>query len=190
MPSAAQVAPSAPRPVLHAVRVEEGPAIDGRLDNEVWSRAPVGGPLYDSDKRPGQPMIERTEFRVLYDQHNLYIGVWCFDSNPEGIVGRVMQHEGNVSDDDYFYVMLDTFHDRRNGYLFLVNPVGGRMESLVTENIVVNRDWDGIWQAKLRGGWAATAWASWMLSWASTMAWASGTRSSAGFRAKSSSSRA
>ncbi len=135
------------RPSIQAVRVVHGPAIDGRLDDAVWACAPVGGPLYESYQHPGQFMTERTEFRVLYDDKNLYIGVWCFDSDPAGILAREMEHDGRVSD-DYCYVLLDTFHDRRNGYLFTVEPLGARSESLVTDNTVVNRNWDGLWWAR------------------------------------------
>ena len=135
------------RPSIQAVRVEHGPVIDGRLDDAVWALAPTGGPLYEAYQHPGRRMTERTEFRVLYDDKNLYIGVWCFDSEPSGIIAREMEHDGRIAD-DYCYVLLDTFHDRRNGYLFTIEPLGARSESLVTENTVVNRNWDGLWWAR------------------------------------------
>ncbi|MBM3884078.1 MAG: carbohydrate binding family 9 domain-containing protein, partial [Verrucomicrobia bacterium] len=135
------------RPSVAAVRVAEGPVVDGRLDDAVWDLAPVGGPLHEAYQQPGQLMSERTEFRVLYDEKNLYLGIWCFDTEPERIIAREMEHDGNITD-DYCYVLLDTFLDRRNGYLFTVEPLGARSESLITANTVVNRDWDGLWWAR------------------------------------------
>ncbi len=148
-PSDSQPTP-APLPlgIAAAVRVESGPVIDGKLDDEVWQKAPVGGPLTQYEPRPGEPMSQRTEFRILYDDRRLYVGVWCFDTEPDKIVGRVMEREGAIWGDDYFLFVLDTFHDQRNGYVFFVNANGARRDGLISDNINENHDWDGIWTAR------------------------------------------
>ncbi|MCB1237606.1 MAG: carbohydrate binding family 9 domain-containing protein [Verrucomicrobiae bacterium] len=136
------------RPSLAAVKVEQGPVIDGKLDDPVWARAPAGGPLTQYEPRQRVPATERTEFRVLYDERNLYLGVWCHDSEPEKIIARLMERESSLWLDDNVIFVLDTFHDRRNGYVFFVNPNGARRDGLVIDNVTENHDWDGDWTAR------------------------------------------
>jgi hypothetical protein len=136
------------KPSLRAIRIETGPEIDGRLDETLWKDAPAAGPLWQYDPLPGIEMTERTEFRIVYDDQNLYIGVWCFDSEPDKINARVMQRDNSsIYSDDYLYMAIDTFHDQRNGYIFVVNPNGARYDQIVSNNIFLNSNWDGVWRA-------------------------------------------
>ncbi|MGQ9589148.1 MAG: DUF5916 domain-containing protein [Planctomycetota bacterium] len=132
---------------LAAVRVEKGPAIDGRLDDDVWSLAPDGGPLVQTEPDTGAEPSQRTAFRVLYDDDYLYVGFWCYDSEPEKIVATEMARDGRFSADDFVMIALDTFFDRRNGYDFRVNPNGARGDALITNNVSRNESWDAIWLA-------------------------------------------
>lgn len=132
---------------ITAVRVEKGPRVDGRLDDRVWELAPDGGPLVQADPHEGAEPTERTSFRILYDDEALYVGFWCHDSEPERIVAVEMARDGRLSADDYVAFVIDTFHDRRNGYQFRVNPNGARADSLISDNVNLNDNWDGIWQA-------------------------------------------
>ena len=68
------------RPTVEAVRVEKGPTIDGHLDDDAWRQAKPAGEFLE--KSPGEniPHAQRTEFRGVYDDDALYIGVWCFDT--------------------------------------------------------------------------------------------------------------
>ena len=76
--------------------------------------------------------------RVLYDKENLYLGVIAYDSNPDGILATELRRDalsggfgsggvggggggGRGGSDDTFTVLLDTFHDGRNAFVFRVN---------------------------------------------------------------------
>ena len=100
------------RPVLEAMRVEEGPKIDGRLDEPIWQRAPATLPLTQCLPKQGQPMTERTACRVLYSEDYLYIGIWCYDSNPSGIIARTMDRDGALYVDDYLIIVVDRLPSR------------------------------------------------------------------------------
>ncbi len=145
-------------PRLHAVRVAQPPLVDGRLDDAAWRDAPVAKGLGQYNPNVDQPMTEKTEFRVVYDDINLYVGVWCYDSEPERITARVMSRDGTLSADDHVVVIIDPFHDRRNGYYFQVNPNAARRDSLISDNNNLNDNWDGIWAAATsidQDGWKA-----------------------------------
>jgi hypothetical protein len=146
------------RPEVSAYRVDEPPKIDGHLEEEVWQNAPLVGPLLQYRPKPYTHMDQQTFFRVAYDDDNLYIAVWCWDNEPEKIAARIMRRDDSLSDDDTFIIALDTFHDKRNGYWFRVNPNGTRQDAIITNNVNINIQWDGIWDCKTQitpHGWMA-----------------------------------
>ncbi len=134
--------------VVEAIRVQKGPKIDGRLDDEVWKNIPNGGPLIQVTPLTGEEPTEETIFKICYDDENIYVGVLCYDSEPDKVLAREMALDGRVGSDDYVEMIFDTFHDRRNGYFFRANPLGGRYDALVTNNSNFNYSWDGVWTVK------------------------------------------
>lgn len=98
-----------PRPVAQATRVETALKLDGRLDEEAWSKAvPVTG-FMQHEPFEGRSPTERTEVRILFDAQALYIGARLYDSNPTGIVHGEMRRDAELKDQDAFVVMLDRF---------------------------------------------------------------------------------
>ena len=149
-------------PVQNAVRVEKGPELDGRLIDEAWSKAVPFTGFKQIFPSPDSEPSERTELRIIYDRDHLYIGVYCYDREPSRISGNSMAHDGSGASresptDDLVRVILDPFQDKRNAYLFVVNPHGARSEGLAFgEHFSLN--WDGIWNARSRiqeEGWSA-----------------------------------
>ena len=138
------------RPSVTALRVEQPPVIDGVLDEATWQAAPVAGDFVQQDPDDGEPITERTEFRVLYDEKALYIGVWCYDSEPDGIIARSMTRDDYPYEDDHIYIAIDSFLDYRNGYAFATNPNGCRWDGLIINNSYTGGSWDAIWKCKSR----------------------------------------
>ena len=57
---------------------------------------------------------------------------------------------------DTFGVLFDTFHDKRNGYIFYANAIGGLADSQVTDEGPPNVDWNTVWDVRtgdFDGGW-------------------------------------
>ena len=65
------------KPKLDAFRAESKPKIDAYFDDDIWQKAPAGGPLIQNVPSPGKPMDQQTEFRVAYDSRNVYVAIWC-----------------------------------------------------------------------------------------------------------------
>lgn len=156
---------------VRAVRVERGPAVDGRLDDAAWKAAVPFSAFRMADPVPGGEPSERTELRVVYDDGALYIGVRCRDGEPGRIAAHSMAHDGSGGNeghgwggnggggdnDDVVRVLLDPFRDRRTAYFFSVNPRGARSEGLAAGG-EGSLNWDGIWDAAAgidEGGWSA-----------------------------------
>jgi Domain of unknown function (DUF5916)/Carbohydrate family 9 binding domain-like len=155
---------------IPAVRVDQSPKIDGVLDDPVWQRASLINEFVQQEPREGAAATERTEVRVLYDSKSLLIGIRAFDALPSGIVATEMRRDSDrLLDEDNFQIIVDTFNDSRNGYMFVTTPLGAKLEQQISEegegniragsiNANVNRNWDGIWDVAARvtdEGWEA-----------------------------------
>jgi hypothetical protein len=144
---------------IAALEIDETVRVDGRLDEEVWSRAMHVSNFTQRELDIGSPATERTEVAILFDSDALYVGFWGFDSEPEKILANRMQRDFSWGSEDNFEVIFDTFNDDRNGYLFVTNPNGAKADALVKDNgSTMNRDWDGVWDVKTQrtsAGWFA-----------------------------------
>lgn len=130
---------------VRIVRSAQSPVIDGRLDDAVWAQAAVINHFSQAEPKPGAPPSQRTQARLLYDSKFLYIGVRAFDTDPAAIVAKQMLFDASMRSDDRVNIVLDTFHDRRNGYFFQLNPLGTRGDALLENNTRFERQWNGIW---------------------------------------------
>ncbi len=135
--------------VALGLQVEELIELDGILDEPVWKRAVPAADFRQQDPDNGQPATEPTEVRIVYDKDTLYMGVTCFDSEPDKWLGFQRGRDGGLGSDDRFQWTIDTFLDGRTGYFFEMNPSGLMADALqgAANN---NRQWDGIWNARAR----------------------------------------
>ncbi len=139
------------RRVLVAERLREGETVvlDGRLDEPFWERAVPATDFIMQEPTVGGVPTERTEVRILYDRDNLYMGVTNFDSEPDRLLGNTMRRDEFLSADDRFMWTIDTFLDQRSGYFFEMNPSGLMADATFSGTGQQNRDWDGIWDARV-----------------------------------------
>jgi hypothetical protein len=132
---------------MAATHTNVAPILDGRLDEAVWEAATPATEFVQIEPVLGAAPSEATEVRVLYDADNLYIGARLYDHDPAHIVRNVMVRQPRLFGEDRLHVILDTFHDRRNGYYFEVNPNGLRADALIENNSTLIESWDGLWDA-------------------------------------------
>ncbi len=129
---------------------DERVVLDGILDEPVWTRAKHGGEFIQQDPVLGAAPTERTEVRVVFSQDHLYIGVICFDSEPDKLQGNTSKRDEFLSADDRFMWTMDTFLNQQTGYFFEMNPAGLMADALMGPGGTNNREWDGIWNARVR----------------------------------------
>ena len=145
--------------MLPAVRAAGPIRIDGALDESEWAGAPTARGFIQSDPREGEPATEDTDVRVLYDADNLYFGVFAHDREPYNILTSELTKDFNRESGDDFEIILDTFHDERNGYMFATNAHGAKWDAqTINEGREVNENWDALWDVKTRiteAGWYA-----------------------------------
>ena len=134
-------------PSLPAVRVATAPILDGRLDDVAWQRAEVIGNFRQRDPDQGAPGTEGTTVRVVFDDTALYIGAHLADSEPERILANELVRDSEFDSDDTFSVVLDTYHDHRNAFMFRVNPNGAMFDGVVRNEADPDSNWDEQWYA-------------------------------------------
>jgi hypothetical protein len=135
--------------IVTAVRITERITLDGRLDEPVWQQVAPADDFFQKLPRNGAPATERTEARFAYDDDNLYIGVTCFDSDPGKLLIRDLREDFDFGTTDLVQIFLDSVHDRRSGFTFVVNPAGAKRDTQISVNGGGNQDWDGVWDAKV-----------------------------------------
>lgn len=145
-------APSSPAEVreVRALRVDGPPHIDGELSEAVWSRAPAATDFYRVQQTRGAPARLRTEAYILYDEVAIYIGFRCWEPDMGGLRETLTRRDTRVWGDDAVEVVLDTYHDRRNAYIFGVNTLGTQMDQRVSNESAFNMAWDASWKAQVR----------------------------------------
>ena len=159
---AAGTPPAASGQTVRAVRTDRPPTIDAVLDEPFWQAIE---PVTDFRQRvpvDGAPSSERTELRVAFDDNNLYFAISAYDSDPSGIRRSILHREGRIDQDDNIRIGLDTYHDRRNAYIFEINPFGTQGDALISDEDMTLSDWwwEGVYESEGRitdEGWVAEA---------------------------------
>ena len=144
---------------LYVEKVLNSPVIDGELNDECWKELKIIKDFRQRRPNEGEPATEKTEVRICRNDKTLFIGVRCFDSQPEKIRAGVMQRDATVKGDDYFFVLIDPFGRSREGYYFRTNANGAKGEALINSDMSKPKmDWDTIWDVKSKIddlGWTA-----------------------------------
>jgi len=143
---------------VRAIKLTAPLTVDGRLDEEVYRREQPFGGLIQVVPRYGDPMTERSDVWITYDDRYIYLSCRCWDSAPpdQWIANELRRDTGGLRNNDHIGVMFDTFYDRRSGFAFYTNPLGARADYSVVDEGGSNTDWNPVWTSKtgrFDGGW-------------------------------------
>ena len=156
------------RPSAVISALETPPIIDGEVINDpLWQSISILGELTQTQPNSGQPATEKTEIRITYDATTFYLSVVCYDSNPEDLVVSDARRDADLDNTDAFLFIIDTYHDKQNGFVFGTNSIGVEYDAQVDNegqgNFNANRqqggmiggfnlNWDGSWVVKTQVG--------------------------------------
>ena len=141
---------------IEAVRSNSEIKIDGILSEPVWQR-PGFSRFVERDPNKGTKPSQRTEVWIAYDDEAIYVAARMYDSAPDSIVARLARRDTKVSS-DYFGFYVDSYHDHRSGFFFIINAAGTIGDGVLYNDDWSDNTWDGVWQGKVNIdslGWTA-----------------------------------
>ncbi len=144
-------------PALRTTRIAEPPVIDGVLDEAFWSLGEVATDFTQLEPDPGRPASQRTEVRVVHDDEAIYVAARLYDTAPDSIVAQLGRRDSDVHS-DWFYVAIDSYFDRRTGFVFGLNPRSVMQDVLLHNDVEEDESWDAVWEGAARQdaeGWTA-----------------------------------
>ncbi|MGH7712152.1 MAG: DUF5916 domain-containing protein, partial [Gemmatimonadaceae bacterium] len=143
---------------LTAMRATAPPRIDGLDSDAVWHVAEPRADFRTFSPREGGAPTFRTEMRVAYDDRALYVFVRAFDPRPDSVVRLLSRRDTHGPPNDEVQLWIDSFHDRRSGYEYIVNAAGVKSDYLIFDDTGFDQSWDGVWDVATRVdslGWTA-----------------------------------
>jgi hypothetical protein len=156
---AARTAAAADPRIVTAVETRTPITLDGVLDDEAWITAEPATDFVQAEPHEGQAATERTTVRLLFDRDALYVGVRCDDAMASALIVNDIRKDFTPGEQDTFELLLDTFADRRNGFVFATNPAGAKSDTqIANEGRDVNTSWDAVWSVATKvdaSGWSA-----------------------------------
>jgi len=117
---------------LDAVQVDTPPVMDGLvLEDSAWETATPATGFVQSTPNEGESASEKTEVRVIFTADTVYFGVVCYDKDPSSIIVRDSRRDSSMNEADSFQLVLDTFSDQQNGFVFGTTPAGQEYDGQV-----------------------------------------------------------
>ena len=136
-------------PRMSAHRTSEEIKVDGVLDEPVWQSVKPIRQLYQIQPDQGDPATEQSEVRILYDDKKLYFGFIFFDEMDKIVANDMRRDSSGLRSNDYGFLLLDTYNDRRNAVFFRFTPVGGMEDTAVSNSGgSLNTSWDIVWECR------------------------------------------
>ena len=168
--AAARTPPDTP-PVIRAHALAEAPTLDGRVVGDSrWAEVVPVTDFWQTRPNEGKAATQATEVRIGYTDSALYIGAVLFDDDPEGIIVSDSRRDADLDETDSFQVIIDSFRDHQNGFVFGTNPAGIQYDGQVIKeggsnsgpsspsgSNEINLDWDTNWEvvtSKNEIGWS------------------------------------
>lgn len=135
---------------IKAIRTATAPKIDGVLDDPQWVNLPVATGFIENNPTPGkvEPHHQRTEVKLLYDDHAVYLAARMF-GNPDSIAHELVTRD-QIGNADFFGVFFDTFHDRINGNGFIVTAAGSQFDAKYSQVGGEDENWNAAWESEVK----------------------------------------
>ncbi|TLY54201.1 MAG: hypothetical protein E6K55_06345, partial [Gemmatimonadetes bacterium] len=140
-----------------AARATHPVVIAGRDDDDVWRSAPAITQFREFQPRENGDPRFATEAKVAYDDRNLYVFIRAFDPHPDSILKLLARRDVRAATDQ-LKIMIDSYHDRRSGFEFAVNPAGVKRDYAIYNDTQEDDAWDAVWDVATRVdslGWTA-----------------------------------
>ena len=104
-------------------RIDAAATVDGQLDEAAWRGAARLTGFSQLQPVDGLAAVEPTEVLVWYAPDAIWFGIRARDVHGD-VVRATRANRDNIGSEDHVQILLDTYDDRRNSFLFGVNALG------------------------------------------------------------------
>ncbi|MGE5106366.1 MAG: DUF5916 domain-containing protein [Sphingobacteriales bacterium] len=144
---------------IKAVRVSNAVKVDGRLNEIEWSLTDAVSDFVQLEPNQGNPSLNKTEVKALFDAKYLYIGFSCYDTAGKKAI-RIpdLKRDFAYKQHDMVAICIDGFNDKRNSITFAANAYGAQKDYLSFDDLLYDSDWNGLWNVRTSvtdSGWFA-----------------------------------
>ncbi|MCK5678383.1 MAG: carbohydrate binding family 9 domain-containing protein, partial [Flavobacteriaceae bacterium] len=144
---------------IQAVRINESPKIDGKLDDSAWKNANTAGDftMFEPGSGNPEPKDQKTEVKIIYDDEAIYIGAAIYDANPENILRQFTERD-NFGTTDVIGLSINTNNDGQNEFWFLVTAAGVQIDAQISPSNGEDFSWSEVWFSEIsfdEKGWYA-----------------------------------
>lgn len=133
------------RPTIGALRTTDPIVIDGILSEPEWQHPGITH-FTQRDPVEGAAPTQKTEVWLAYDDASLFVAARMYDTHPDSIISRIGRRDASLSS-DWFYIGIDSYHDRRTGFYFAVYAGGTQGDGTMYNDSWDDNTWDGVWDA-------------------------------------------
>lgn len=131
-----------------AIEIIGEPVIDGRLDDKYWDGSNWETDFKQWEPYNGEKPSQKTEFKLLFNENNLFVGIRAYDTSPDSI--KCLTFKRDVIGGDYVGVLIDSYHDLRTAFVFRVSSAGTKSDYIIfNDGDGYEITWDPIWYTKV-----------------------------------------
>jgi len=135
--------------IIQATRVTGKLNIDGKLDEADWNNAKLVTNFFRVEPVQGGPIKNATTVRVLYDDKNLYIGVFAADSlGRKGVRIQDLRRDFNRGENDVFGIQIDAQNTKQYAVSFQTTPHGNQLDLQSFNDSNTDTNWNALWRVR------------------------------------------
>ncbi|MBN2174568.1 MAG: carbohydrate binding family 9 domain-containing protein [Bacteroidales bacterium] len=122
------------------------PLIDGIFNDNVWNIVDWSENFIQREPFEGIDPTQKTYFKIVYDDDNVYVAIKVLDSEPGKIEKRLTRRD--EFEGDWVGIAFDSYYDRLTAFSFAVNAAGVKNDLIVTNDDQQDDTWDPVWYVK------------------------------------------
>ena len=118
--------------------------IDGFATEEQWKTAEIASNFLEQNPTEGNKPRFKTEVKVLYDNSNIYVLGYCYDSSPDSILAQLGERDDELNSDGFSF-SIDTYNKMLDAFTFSVAASGVQSDSRISDP-----SFNAVWQSAVQ----------------------------------------
>lgn len=136
-------------PIIQAVRTNIPIKIDGKLDELSWNDAGTITDFFRVEPVQGGTIKNPTTVRVLYDDKNIYFGVFAADSlGKKGVRIQDLRRDFNPRENDVFGIQIDAQNTKQYAISFQTTPHSNQLDQQSFNDNNTDENWNALWSVR------------------------------------------